>query len=497
MKILVTGGTGVIGEGVVPHLLRAGHQIRILSREAGEDVRQWPQGVEAHIADIGQPAELQGAASGCDAVVHISGIAKEVPPALTFERINVEGTRAMVREAERAGVGHFIFISSLGAERGRSEYHQSKRMAEEIVREFKGDWVILRPGSVYGPGDIVISTLLQMIRTLPMIPVIDAGQQRFQPIWFDDLGLAITKAVEAADLSHVTLEVAGSDITSMNDVLDRLAVLTARNPLRVPIPAAVAALGTQFAESLGIDFPVDHQMLTMLLEDNVIQSPTPNALIGTFDITPTPLDEGLRALVDMQPEQLPGEGFGSIERKSFRADITGSRYTAEELLEIFRTRVTEIMPINFAAEPDVPRQITQGATMTAELPLRGIIQMRAEEVTEERITLATLKGHPLAGIVRFSATERSDGIIRFQILLYAQAANIADWLLMSSAGGMAQEVNWVTVVQRMIDRSGGTAPDGIESNQETLDDEEASDLEAWIRDLITVRKYEENRDATS
>jgi hypothetical protein len=276
--------------------------------------------------------------------------------------------------------------------------------------------------------------------------------------------------------------------------LDRLGKLTDRNPVRVPIPAAIAAFGAQLAESIGIEFPIDQQLLTVLLEENVIQAPTSNALIGTFDIRPTPLDEGLRALVDMQPEQLPGEGFGAIERKSFHADIAGSHYSAEELLEIFRTHVTEIMPINFAAEPDVPRQITQGVTLTAGLPLRGIIQMRAEEVTKERITLATLKGHPLAGIVRFSAVERSDGIIRFQILIYAQAANIADWLLMSTIGDTAQEVNWVTVVQRMIDRSGGTAPDGIENDQQTLDDEEAGDLEAWIRDLITVRKHEENRD---
>jgi NADH dehydrogenase len=327
--------------------------------------------------------------------------------------------------------------------------------------------------------------------------MIDTGTQRFQPVWFDDLGLAITKAVEADDLSHTTLEVAGGEITSLNDILDRLEKLTARHPMRIPVPTAVASLGAQFAESLGIDFPLDQQLMTILLEENVIQPPTPNALIGTFAITPTSLDEGLRALVDMQPEQLPGEGFGAIERKCFRADIAGSRYSAAELLEQFRAHVTEIMPIDFAAEPDVPRQITQGVTMTAALPLRGVIQMRAEEVTEERITLATLKGHPLAGIVRFSATERSDGIIRFQVLIYAQAANIADWLLMSTVGGTAQEINWVTVVQRMIDRSGGTAPDGVESDQQTLDDDDAGDLEAWIRDLITARKHEENRNAIS
>ena len=91
MKILVTGGTGVIGEGVIPELLQRGHSVRLLSRHAEDDARQW-RGVEPFPGNVTEPSSLSGAANGCDAVVHIAGIAVEDPPKLTFASVNVDGT---------------------------------------------------------------------------------------------------------------------------------------------------------------------------------------------------------------------------------------------------------------------------------------------------------------------------------------------------------------------------------------------------------------------
>ena len=92
---------------------------------------------------------MRGAADGCDAVLHIAGIVEESPPAVTFESVNVAGTANIVAEAERAGVKRFVFISSLGALEGESEYHSSKREDERIAN-VRGQWIICRPGNVYG-----------------------------------------------------------------------------------------------------------------------------------------------------------------------------------------------------------------------------------------------------------------------------------------------------------------------------------------------------------
>ena len=118
MKVLVTGGTGVVGESAVRALHRRGHSVRVLSRHANAE-KGWPNGVEAWEGDVSDERSIRGAASSCDAVVHIAGIVEERPPDTTFQSVNIDGTRYVVLEAERSGVKKLVFVSSLGAERGQ------------------------------------------------------------------------------------------------------------------------------------------------------------------------------------------------------------------------------------------------------------------------------------------------------------------------------------------------------------------------------------------
>ncbi len=80
MKVLVTGGNGVVGEAAIAALLQRGHEVRILSRYGDRGVRRWPRGVEARAGDVTSAAEVNGSARGCDAIVHIAGIEEETPP---------------------------------------------------------------------------------------------------------------------------------------------------------------------------------------------------------------------------------------------------------------------------------------------------------------------------------------------------------------------------------------------------------------------------------
>ena len=504
MKILVTGGTGVIGAGAIPALLKAGHEIRLLSRGADRDAREYPERVEAFPADISDSASLTGAAQGCEAIVHIGGIVEEKPPEITFDKINVEGTHNILRAAERAGVRRFIFLSSLGADTGASAYHKSKLRAEELVKSFGGEWLILRPGNVYGPGDEVISNLFKMIRTLPVIPVVGLGDQPFQPIWFDDIGAAIARAVEDSMLSGQILELTGGETTSTADLIQRICEITDRKPAQVPLPAWVAQIGTAMAESFGgfgqsmasmsgIGMPINSSKLQMLVEENVIKAPEGNALTKVFKISPTPLNIGLRELADSMPELLPEHGVGSMERKRFSADVADAKITSTELLRLFREHVTEIMPIEFAAEPQVPTEANKGATLTGAIPARGNIQVRVEEETADSITFATIEGHPLAGIVTFRSEPLPEGL-RFTVEVNARAANIFDWLALRTVGSPMQNQNWKQVIERVVQLTGGQAVDGVQTTSEKLTEDEAAHVESWVRKLVRKRKREEQRD---
>jgi NADH dehydrogenase len=494
MHVMITGGSGVIGAGLIPELLARGHQVRLLARGADLAAREWPEGVTAFAADVTEAEQLKGAADGCDAVVHVTGIVAETLPDLTFERVNVAGTANVLSEASRAGRPAFVYISSLGAERGASEYHKSKRRAEELVSKYGGHWIILRPGNVYGPGDEVISKLLSMHRTLPIIPMIGSGTDEFQPIWYTDLGKAITAAIDSR-VDKGTYDLAGEELTNTKDLLDRFELITSRAPLRLPVPEFLASLTTRVAEATGTPFPINESQLQMIVEHNVIEPSEKNALTRIFRVEATPLAEGLRLLADAQPEQQPGEGVGGLERKRFYASITGSQFSPEQLLEQFRRRFAELVPINFDAEPGAPTEVAKGATLSAALPLRGNIQIRVEEVTPLSLTLATLRGHPLAGVVRFSTNGQGSGPIQFEVTVFARAATVFDWIALNSGGSIAQNRTWRSVVERAIEISGGSSGP-VEEEKDTLSDDEEKRVEEWIRDLIATQKLETRNEST-
>ena len=487
MKVLVTGGTGVVGNAAVGALLHRGHSIRLLSRHAERDARQWTDRVEPFAADFSDPSSLAGCAQECDAVLHIVGIVAESPPELTFEKINVEGTRRVVEEASRAGVRRLVFVSSLGADRGDSDYHRSKRAAEEEARRFRGDWVIARPGSVYGPGDEVISLLLQMVRSLPAIPVVNDGNQPFQPIWHEDLGAALAELVGRDEPIGRTLELAGTEITTMNDIIDRFSIITGRNPGQLPVPAPLASAAMRFASAAGIDTPVGEAQIQMLLEGNVIDPPTANALPVLLGRAPTTLEAGLRWLGGSLPEQLPSDGVGDPIRKRYSARIERSALSPQELCTRFREQWTHIVPLTTGVEGEDSSEIREGATLTMALAGRGTVQVRCEEVTDHSLTFATLEGHPLAGIIHFTFSRDGDALL-FEILIYARAANPVDLLALSTIGDSMQDGTWQTTVQHVVELSGGAAPAGVHSDSEQVDATRAERLDRQVEELILARR---------
>ena len=80
MKVLVTGGTGVVGRATVDALLARGHDVRLMSRNAADDVAEWAHRVEAFPGDVSNEVEVRQAAEGRVAVTHRTASVAQAPP---------------------------------------------------------------------------------------------------------------------------------------------------------------------------------------------------------------------------------------------------------------------------------------------------------------------------------------------------------------------------------------------------------------------------------
>jgi nucleoside-diphosphate-sugar epimerase len=493
MRVLVTGGTGLVGAAVVRALSEHGHLVRVLTRDANGQDRSEMGAAEFQRGDVGDALSIKGAAQGCDAIVHLAGILREEPPEQTFARINVEGTRHVLQEARRARVTRVVYMSSLGAERGHSSYHQSKLRAEEAIRGYGGEWSIVRPGNVYGPGVGTIALFLRLVRTLPVVPAVGDADIRFQPIWVRDLAEAVARVTERRDLAGRILELAGDETTSQRELFERFRDLTSRKPPLVVLPGAFVSTGARLLEALHVTSPITEDQVTMYEEWNVLPGGGRNDLREVLGIEPLPLEDGLALLAYATPEQLPSSGTGRLVRRKFWIDIEGSTLEPEEAITLVQNDFANLLPHGTArvGNEDLSSTVLKPhATITLSLPIRGNVQIRVEEVTPRSITCLTLLGHPLAGAVRFIA-ERIGTRLRFIVETIDRPSNFFDGLAMATVGMSLKRITWARMIQTVCERAGGKAPNGVEHAEETLDREQSMAVEEWMRRLVEERESAE------
>jgi len=206
MQVLVTGGTGFVGAHLVRRLLCRGHQVRSLDINPGlfdEELRR--AGATLLTGSVTEAADVDAAMRGCDLVYHLASPFGDIlQPNRAYWDIEVNGTRNILEAAERLGVRRVIHCSTQGVHgiitnppgneespiAPRDYYCYSKVEGERVCQQFiaKGmDIVIVRPTSVYGPGDI--RGWLQLFRMVSKgwFLMIGSGSTLNHPVYVENL----------------------------------------------------------------------------------------------------------------------------------------------------------------------------------------------------------------------------------------------------------------------------------------------------------------------
>jgi len=160
--LLVTGGTGFVGRNVIREIGKIRKDIRILSKDFEKAKGMYPR-YEVFKGDITRRETLSGVAKDVDVVIHLAGIVSYSRPKDEMFRINVKGAKNILRACERAD--KFLFASSVsvyGEIRGQADesypriprnfYGESKREAENLVRDSGMRNLIFRIAPIYGEG---------------------------------------------------------------------------------------------------------------------------------------------------------------------------------------------------------------------------------------------------------------------------------------------------------------------------------------------------------
>jgi nucleoside-diphosphate-sugar epimerase len=199
MRVLVTGASGFVGRHLIRALRDAGHEVAACSRSRVEQ----PGIFYVVSPELGPGEDWTAALAGFDAVVHLAGLAavdgsgSSTELETKYRKVNVEGARALAKQAAKAGVKHFVFMSSLHSVAANSDerlseqtephpvsaYGRSKLAAEKAIQEELRTsgcaWTILRPPLVYGRGNQAnFGLLLKLVKTGIPLPLASVRNRR-------------------------------------------------------------------------------------------------------------------------------------------------------------------------------------------------------------------------------------------------------------------------------------------------------------------------------
>lgn len=247
--LLLTGATGLVGSALLRRLTATRTPVRCLVRDpkrlGAERVR-----VQIAMGDLADPPSFRNALRGVTTVVHLAAAVRDQGRG-SIEELDGIATWRLVEAAERAGVEHFVFTSALGASaHNRTRFGRAKALAEEAVVSSGLRHTVLAPSLVYGPGD-VLTTVIQRLGLLPLVPVTAAGRAEFEPIWAQDVADCLAAVLERpAGEPSARFELAGPERMDARELLRRVLAASGRSRPLVPVPTAVGSRLLKASEAL-------------------------------------------------------------------------------------------------------------------------------------------------------------------------------------------------------------------------------------------------------
>lgn len=268
--ILVAGGTGFVGGHVLRRLREEDRTVRALVR-SDEDARRVEQlSIEPVKGDISDRTSLEKAMNGVDTAINLVGIIEEAPKkGVTFEKLHHRGAANFAEAASSAGVKKIIHMSALGTRpRPVSEYHRTKYLGEEAVKNSGVTYTIFRPSAQIGVDGEFTKMMIQLLTTAPVLPVFGDGKYKMQPMDVKDTAAFFAAAVDKPESDNRVFEIGGPEVLTYLELLGKFEKALGKRKIKLSLPWPISNTMVSMMQILPKP-PITDTQYKMLKEDNV------------------------------------------------------------------------------------------------------------------------------------------------------------------------------------------------------------------------------------
>lgn len=262
METLITGGNGFVGRHLVSALQERGDTVRVLASPTADVTWLGERAVAIFRGDVRRPETLQDPMDGADAVVHLVADTRPWGPRQHSYAVNVLGTENICRAALKAGVSRLVHVSTfmvydtavrrpLTEDDPLAPLHESysvtkaeaDRLVQRMIAEAHLPAVILRLGSLLGPGDRRnFGRIAERVRAGKAI-IVGSGANAVPFVYISDVVQALLLALDSQHAVGQVYNVGNDHPLTQEQWLSAIADEFGIRPphLRVPYSALYAA----------------------------------------------------------------------------------------------------------------------------------------------------------------------------------------------------------------------------------------------------------------
>ena len=284
-KIIVTGGNGFTGRFVCKELLKRKINFSVILRPGKNYNWLKRNKIDIIYADLDDKDTLSNAFRGFDFLINVASL-------------GFGSAENIIAACENAGIKRTVFVSSTSIFTTLNANSKIiRKKAENSIKKSNLVWTIIRPTMIYGsPQDRNIIKLIKWINNFPIIPVFGDGKSLQQPVYVNDVALALVDVLYNEITFYKTYNISGKDPLTFNEVIDLISKKLERKVFKIFIPFKTIVKVLKFFEFFNIYFPLSSEQIIRINEDKSFPY---NEASKDFGFDPLSFKSGINKEIEM------------------------------------------------------------------------------------------------------------------------------------------------------------------------------------------------------
>ena len=271
--VVIFGGSGFIGSYIVRRLSKLGYRIIIPTSNLNKAIKLKISGEVGQILPLNlKSLKYENIASiidNCDFVINLKTIWLESKK-ITYNKQIFELNKFIVDILKNSKNHKYIFFSGIGINLNtNSKRTLAIAKSEEYIKNHLKNYSVIRPSIAVGLEDKFLNKLLPLFKFSLFVPIFGDGKTKIQPVYVDDIALAVEKLILSKKIDNNIYELGGNKIYSYIEIYKLISKIINKRRIFIFIPFFIARFLVFFIEKLPIDL-INREQLKLFKMDNLV-----------------------------------------------------------------------------------------------------------------------------------------------------------------------------------------------------------------------------------